>query len=420
MKKTEIIRCLKANKDITDYQLIISRRDSRELFYVLDHLEINRAVNTTTTVINVYVSDEKTTGTSTVTVTSADDERSLNRKLKDAVKKARSARNPYYPLPEKQISVVDKTKAKHDLNAIATEVARAVFKADTEKNGWLNSTEIFVSDIRSEFLDSHGTKHDTANFNISIEVIPTWSKDGEEIELYKFYETSNIDYEKITEEIRELLHNAKLRSEALSIRDVELPEDLKVLVTNDMLTLIMESISADINYQSLYFKQNHYRTGDRISDNGFSLTLKPSIKGCARSAKVDGDGIVLKNAKIIDKGSVEKLWGPNRFAHYLGKKATGNIPLMELDGERYDFRKEKHLIIENFSSPQLEETNGYWGGEVRLARYYDGERYIPLTGFAISGNIYEDLKNVKLSKEDMCLPEYKGPKYLIFDGIKIH
>ena len=44
MKKNEILDCLKANKHITDYELSIVNKDSRELFYVLDHLEINRAV----------------------------------------------------------------------------------------------------------------------------------------------------------------------------------------------------------------------------------------------------------------------------------------------------------------------------------------------------------------------------------------
>ena len=44
MKKNDIIKCLKANKDVTDYELVITDKDSRELFYVLKHLEINRAI----------------------------------------------------------------------------------------------------------------------------------------------------------------------------------------------------------------------------------------------------------------------------------------------------------------------------------------------------------------------------------------
>ena len=420
MKKNDIIKCLKANKQISDYQLIINTKDSRELFYVLDHLEINRAVKTATTIINVYVSNEKFTGSSTVFVTSADDQRSLDKKIRDAVRKAREVKNLYYPLPDRQEAVIEKKNAKADLNAIGNNVAKAVFAANRFKEGWLNSTEIFVSDIETQFLDSKGTRHEAHSFQIGVEVIPTWSKDGEEIELYKYYESSAPDYKAITREIEELLENARERANAKTPKEIGLPDDLKVLVKNDMLQLILDSISFDFNYRNIYFKENHYSLNDQLSETKLSLTLKPVIKGCARSARFDEDGIVLKNTKVIKDGKISKLWGSNRFAYYLGRKATGNLPLMELDGPRSEYGKEKHLIIENFSSPQLEETSGYWGGEVRLARYFDGKKYIPLTGFSISGNIYEDLKTVELSKEDTVLANYKGPKYLIFKGIKIH
>ena len=58
MKKNDIIRTLKANKKISDYELTLISKDSRELFYVLDHLEINRAVKIDTATIKVYVSDK--------------------------------------------------------------------------------------------------------------------------------------------------------------------------------------------------------------------------------------------------------------------------------------------------------------------------------------------------------------------------
>ena len=83
------------------------------------------------------------------------------------------------------------------------------------------------------------------------------------------------------------------------------------------------------------------------------------------------------------------------------------------------YKKKPHLIIETFSAPQLESDSGYWGGEVRLARYYDGKKYIPLTGFSIAGSLYEDLKSVGFSEEEAVQSRYKGPKYMIFKGIKI-
>jgi len=419
MKNIDIIKCLKANKEISDYELVTRSKDSRELFYVLDHVEINRAVKVTKQAIYIYVNNKETTGSSLVNVLVSDDLKSLDKKIKDAVKKAKAAKNKYYPIPSNQESINDKS-VKYDLNDIARKIGEAVFKGDIYDDGWLNSTEIFVTQTDEEFLNSKGIHHHTNHFSIEVEVIPTWKGKKEEIELYKFYETSNIDYKKITEEIKELLTNAKLRSEAKTLKDVKIPDDVKVLVKGDMLQNIVWNIKDNLSYSSTFQKTSHYNLKDKVSSN-LDLTLKPVVKGCNKSRKYDENGIVLKNIKIISNGIAKKLHGDQRFGYYLNEKnITGNIPVIEIDGERKEYSNEKHLIIENWSSPQLEDATGYWGGEVRLARYFDGEKYIPLTGFSITGDIYKDLLTVELSKENDLMSNYKGPKYFIFKGLGIH
>ena len=129
MKKNDIIKVLKANKKISDYELTIINKDSRELFYVLDHLEINRAVKIDSATIKVYVADKKSVGSSMVMLTAADDEKSLAKKLNGAVIRARSARNQYYPLAEKTVNIKEERKNRQDLNLIASKVAEAVLKA---------------------------------------------------------------------------------------------------------------------------------------------------------------------------------------------------------------------------------------------------------------------------------------------------
>ena len=420
MKKNEIISCIKANRKITDYELTIQNKNSRELFYVLDHLEINRAVKTSTVKIEVYVSDRKTTGSSTVTVTAADDAGSLASKLNKAVVKAKEAKNAYYPLPEKTENIRDKKSVKRDLNDIAGKVAKAVFKADVYRNGWINSTEIFVSEFVNEFISSRGISHRSESFKIEIECIPTWSNKKEEFELYKFYESSRPDYRQISEEIDDILKLAKDRSNALTLKDVELPKDLKVLVKNDMLQVIAGTLSSDLSYRNVFMHQNHYSKKDEVSGNPFDLTMKPVVPGCTGSRKYDSNGIVLKSRKIVSKGKAAAYFGSQRFGSYLKEeKISGQLPVCELKAEGVNYRKDKHLIIETFSSPQMEEDSGYWGGEVRLARYFDGKKYIPLTGFSIAGNIYEDIKDVEFSRETAVLRNYKGPKYFIFRNIKI-
>lgn len=420
MKTKDIKAILEANKNVSDYEITISDKDSRELFYVLDNLEINRAVIVKTTKIEVYVSDEETVGSSIVTLTAADDEKTLAKKVSAAVKKAKAAKNQYYPLAAKTKNINESKKSARDLNDIASKVAKAVFKADVYKNGWINSTEIFVSEYREEFINSRGVKHKAAYFRIEVECIPTWSNAKEEFELYKFYKTNKIDYKQITSEVDEILKLAKDRSNAKTLKDVKLPKDIKVLVKNDMLETIVSNLAGDLSYRELFMKQNHYKVNDSVSSNKFNLTMKAAISGCADSRKYDNHGVVLKSKKIISEGIVKSNHGDIQFGHYLGlKKLTGSLPVCELEAEGIDHKQDKHLIIETFSSPQLEESSGYWGGEVRLARYFDGKKYIPLTGFSIAGNIYEDMNTVEFSKEELTTAIYKGPKYFIFKDLKI-
>lgn len=420
MKKNEIIACLKANKKISDYELSIVNKDSRELFYVLDHLEINRAVKVETASVTVYVSNKKYTGTSTVAITAADNKKTLTDKLNKAVLKAKQAMNNYYPLAEKTTNIKDKKSSKRNLNDIASNVAKAVFKADKYKNGWINSTEIFVSEFRNEFINSKGINHVSNSFKIEVECIPTWSNKKEEFELYKFYESGKIDYKQITKEINEILILARDRSNAKTLKDVKLPKNLKVLVKNDMLETIVENMTYDLNYRNVFMKQSHYKLNDVLSNNKFNLTMKAQIPGCSASRKFDNHGVVLKSKKLIKDGVVKGNYGDIQFGYYLKEKnITGSLPVCELEAKGSSYKKEKHLIIENFSSPQLEEDSGYWGGEVRLARYFDGKKYIPLTGFSISGSIYDDLKKVEFSTEQTLTTNYKGPKYMIFKGLEI-
>lgn len=421
MNKKDIIACLKANKNIDAYELTINQKDSRELFYVLKHLEINRAVKTSTVAIEVYAMDKKGTGSSLVAVTAADDKNSLTKKLNAAIKKAKAAKNKYYPLASKQESIKDIKEISYDLNDVASNVAKAVFKADVYKQGWINSTEIFVSKYTKEFANSNGVNHKTNSFKIEIECIPTWSNKKEEFELYKFYESNKIDYKQITAEVNEILCLAKDRSSAKKLKDVKLPKDIKVLIKNDMRDDIVDNICSNLSYRCLYMHQNHYNIKDVVSNNSFDLTMKAEIKGCAASAKFDKNGVKLSSKKIVSKGIAKNTFGGIQFGHYLGvKDITGSLPVCELNAKGINYKKDKHLIIETFSSPQLEENSGYWGGEVRLARYFDGKKYIPLTGFSISGNIYEDLKNVEFSSETAVSSSYKGPKYFIFKNVSIH
>lgn len=421
-----LINKLKEKEDIYAYEIYINEKDGRELFYVLDSLELNRAVKTKNISCNIYVKEEEKLGSSLINIVVSDDEKSIEEKINKAILKARSTMNNFFPLVEKEENINLPKEEKIDLNEIALKIADAVFEADVYEGGYINSTEIFVTNINNEFINSYGIHHKTSSLKIMIEAIPSWTNEKEEVELYEMYKTNILDEKAITERMNEVLLNSLKRSNAKTLKDYELDLNVPVYLEGEMLELLVNNFKAEASYKSQFYNLSHYKKGDKISDTAFDLIAYGKIEGAYESLNYDEHGVALSNKKIIEDGKISDYYGDIQFGHYLKiDKPSGSLPVCELIAKNkliscQEILKEKHLIIPYFSAPQLDNTSGYFGGEVRLAIYYDGEKYLPLTSLSISGNIYEAIKDVSFSLETVTLDSYKGPKYMILKNLDIH
>lgn len=420
MMNIEEIKSILGTTDVSDYEIIDVTKESSELFFVLKKLELNRSVNTETLNIKVYKDVDDQRGSSTVVVTSADNSDTLKNKIDSAIQKAQAALNPYFPLVDKEDTVNHTSNIDASLNDIALEVSEAILKADHYDKGWINSTEIFVSKVNRKFLNSKGLSQEESKFCVEFEIIPTWSGKNEEYELYLYYQNNEVNTEDITKQVEEILTLSKYRSEAVNFNDVSIEKDIPVLMYGEMNDLLVDSVfNDDTSYQSVVTKSSHYSINDVISDNKFDVTLKAEIPGVFNSKQFDNHGVSLNEVKIIEEGKLISNHGDIQYGHYAGvDKPTGSYSVMEINAEGVDVLKQPHLLVDYFSAPQY-EMSGYFGGEVRLARYFDGEKYIPVTGLSVSGKIFEALKDIQFSKEITCTPSYKGPKYFIFKGLSI-
>lgn len=355
-----------------------------------------------------------------IAVTSADDADSLNSKITAAVKKAETALNPYYPLASNQTSLIKESANKESLNAIALKAAEAIDEANQSSESWLNATEIFVYVTRTEFLNSNDVHHVDTKLSVEFETIPTSSHNNEEFESYKYYRNNTFDKASIEQDIRDILHLVKQRSIARTIDTVNITKDTPVYMYGEMANLIVGNIMENTSYASHVTQSNHYDIDKPVSNTKFDMILKGQIEGAANARTFDNHGVVLKETEIIHDGINTNLFGDIQYGHYLNaKEITGSYPVAEIKAKNTVDALQPHLIIDHFSAPQLESASGYFGGEVRLARYFDGEKYIPLTGFSITGNIYEALQDVEFSSENTTTQKYQGPKYFIFKNLNI-
>lgn len=426
MKK--IIELLNKNKEISAYRIEENSTDSIELFYVLDKLETNRATNTKSYVVTIYKDYKDFRGSSSFTLFGFEAEEEIEQKIKNALYSASFVENKFYELP-KDVNNVEfelKTNMKDKpLIDFSKEVVDAIFAANHYENGWINSTEIFLKHRSIHLVNSQNVDVSYDKYSLMVEVIPTWSNGKEEFELYKAFETGTLDIKKITQEVEEILELAKARSEAKEI----IPNlSCKVILQeNEVVSLIYPFVS-DLTYSAVFNHMALFSVGDLVQGDGVTgdkldIELNPVIEGSINSSPVDGDGVLLKKVKIIENGVAKRMHGDSRFGYYLNEKEiTGTIRNISVACGSKSFeemKKEPYVLCSKFSAFQVDYHNGYFGGEVRLGFYFDGEQIIPVSGFSISGDFNKFKKNMVLSSDKTIINGYEGPKYVEIKDMKI-
>ena len=288
--------------------------------------------------------------------------------------------------------------------------------------GSMNALEIFINKYTVTVKNSRGIDKREVKYSVMIEAIPTWNE-GESVELYEAIRTSEFDYDKIKTEIEAKMREVRDRGRA---KAPEAKLSCPVVLPAEELSQLFSELAYALDYSAVYTHQNPFSEGDKIQKapvgDKITVTMKGQLKGCTASALFDGDGTTLVDTKVIENGVAVSYFGGDRFAQYLGKKATGNLACCEVNcGTLTDEELNKAPYFEcvSMSGLQLDIYNDYIGGEVRLAYYFNGEKKIPVTGISISGKLSDALNSIRLSTEKEQDGRYSGPKLAVFDGIEI-
>ena len=420
----KLIACIKRHDEISDYEITSTHSEKAQLFFVLNKLETNRATDNTSVSATIYVKHDGYLGSASLVLNAADDDETIENKIKDAIKIAKTINNPCFELEKDKDSPQSELVSiqNRDLKDVAIKTAKAIIKADEDKEGWLNSIEVFVRRNSHHLVNSQGVDRRFEKTSLFAEIIPTWKGKDEEVELYLSFNMITEDYEAITQKARDILLEAKRRSEAVKPSGKMLKAD--VIIKGEMLDTIMANFKSDLHFSNVYMHSNHYSLNDEVVPYDLNMKVKGILPEAYYSAPFDSHGTLVKDTAIIENGKVSSYWGDIQYGQYLkADKISGNGQVVEVEvGKEATFEKLAlpYLELCNFSSPQLESNSGYCGGEVRLALYHDLDGSItPLSSFSISTNIYEAIKEATFSKEMITSDDYHGPKYLRLKGVTI-
>ncbi len=423
---------LSETKEVSAWNINFTTNRSSELFYVGKKLETNRATDTQSIEVSIYVDREEQRGASTFSVYPYMTKEDIKEKILENVYAAGFALNPYYDLPQPTEDVVPESKSnirERALKDVAADVAGAIFKADAYEDGYLSATEIFIKETTKRILNSNGVDLKSTSYGGSAELIPSWEKNGEEVEIYHMIHFESLDLQDITEKVDAQLKIAAARFAAKPLAEVcDITKPLKVIIQDEDAWQVFFYFSDDLNYVTKYQKSNRFELGDFVqgeNSTGTPLTLyrKPYVRNAFRSSYFDEDGVFLKETPLVENGIAVGRFGANRFGQYLGEVSpSGRVPILCVKEGTKTFEemaKEPYIRCAVFSGIQVERNSGYFGGEVRLGYYFDGEKEIPVTGFSVSGDMNQSRGTMIYSKEVITTSAYHGPKYLEVLDMKI-
>jgi len=419
----QLSKALTASKSITGWLIDETSTHATQAFYVMQKLETTRLVDTREYYVTVYkeFTDGSVayTGSSSFTLSHALTAKELEAKIEEAAFSASLVKNKQYNLVEgtKKRSWNQKPFPYEPLDLL--DKVASTFFMETEAHLRFNSFELFHTTVTNHIVSSRGVDYKKTLQRLNIEAIPSYDGSENKVELYRFYNYSKIDFELFRSDAQAALSDVTARYAAKAIKDVS---KVDVVLKDEDLHSLFENLIEDYSYEGVYRKMTDKVIGDPIQKDVVGEYLNIDLQPSSKEDAFDRDGVLLSPIKIIDNGVIANYYGSNQYAQYLGIKPSGNMPMIFVakGKSKYAAMKRKpHLEIIALSGIQIDMYSHYIGGEVRLAIYFDGKEYHPVSGFSFSGNIDKCLSNLSLSKKTVAIKGYEGPKYILLKDMDI-
>lgn len=399
----KLINILK-NSNVADYQIVQKETISHQAFFVEQKLDQHRINSVTHTTLTIYVDNEDKTkrGSSTKEIYQDETEDDIRQDIENMKFNALLAMNPYYPLVGNQKHFEEKSKI--DLLDSLKNVVKAIQSIKNTKTEKINSYEIFVNQNYIHILNSQNVDITYNQADEMVEIVINSLNKEHEVEVYHMIETgADQTTEEIRNDILEVFKKANDRSKAMPAKKAE---KVHVLLSGSDLKDFFNYFVDKINTQLIYGGNSCAKLNDQIQqgDDTDKISLKAVAKLPYSSLNIpySREGTEASDFMILDNGKYVNYTGSQIYAHYLGLKNVPFAANYQVSGGSKtieQMKKQPYLEIVQFSSFQVDIITGDFGGEFRLAYYYDGETVKPVTAGSITVNMNDILNHMYLSKE---------------------
>ena len=356
--------------------------EGAELYFIKKELDMRRMKQDAVSAVTIYrdfeTDGKKMRGSANINIFPEMTQEEVDEAVKGAYYAASFVKNPFFELPKgkKEDKVqVKSTLCGKSLEEIGDAFVKALYCVDVQEDAFINTAEFFMEKTTTAIYNSEGIdvsyEKNSVNGEFVVQCITP-----QDVEQYQEFAYDDLDTEALTAQAKEALERVCDRARA-----TEAPEKG--------------------NYKLLLSGKNVRTLIDFYIDRSSSGMVYPGYSGYQAGMDVQGNA---------------------RFAYYLGVEPTGIYSAVKLNNGTKAFeemKKEPYLYVVSFSDFSMDSLSGYFGGEIRLAYLFDGEKVTPVTGGSVSGNLLELQKDMAFSTERYKDKDYDGPFAVEFHGVAV-
>lgn len=408
----DVILQLLNKKGIDKYLIRDEIRESYEMFFIKKNVDLTRKKKVKEITVTVYKDFEengkKLTGNANFYVYPFDTEETIEKAIDEAYASAGYVKNAYYPLPQSSKAVVtyDRSLSNGSLTDNAIKMAQALYSADNREDAFINSAEFFANKETVRILSSAGADCTYDQFTIKGEYVTQSLLNGQDVELYNSFEYDELDCDSLRKACEEALSCTADRAVA-----EKAPLDLSgvpIILSGQNLNSFYSFFGTRAHAAMIYPHYSDYEVGMDVCAN--LSTGKPDID-LLSTKPFSSDGVKLGEIELLKNGVLKNIHGDSKCMYYLGKEPIGAFDKARVNNSGVsseELKKTPYIHVKYFSDFQMDEMDGHFGGEFRLAYYYDGDKEHIITGGTVSGNILTANK-LEYSNTKYTNSTYEGP-----------
>ncbi len=399
--------------NVDDWKLVETITKSHQAYFVKQELDQHRISDVVERNLTIYLDKEvegkKMRGSASHSFFPDTPVEEIKEEIEKMKYNASIALNPYYELVKDEKHNED--KKDYQLIEVLKTVVSAIQNVKNTETEKINSYEIFVNEYFIHIVNSQGVDVSFNSMDEEIEVIINSIDGDKEIELYHRVSFANQPLQEITQGILDVFKYAKDRTKAVGTKKAL---NQRVLLTSLDNAQFFRYFLMKTRTSVVYSRGSQVKIGDKAQSGDncdrISVELKAELPYSSKNLPYSNDGAKAKDSFIVKDGEYVAYWGDHIPAYYLGVKdasCANNYVVSGGSKTLEQLHQDPYLEIIQFSSFIMNPLTGTFGGEIRLAYYFDGNNKIAVTGGSITCNFADVLNDIRMSKEtrqiDNCI-----------------